>query len=325
MEKGQSIEISQIVRKYESCRIKEKKQEDELLVSIREKGILEPLRGIDTQEGKILLDGFKRLRCAISMKNTIVPYLSIGENEAEGILEFIRKSEAKPLNMFEQIQLIGELKKNWELSISEIAEKINKSVGWVGMRVNLMKELTPNVIDKIMKGSFSAYSYMYYVRPFMRMKEVKKDDIDRFVNALSGKKVTTRDVNMLANAYFTGSKSIREQIEEGNLNWNKKSLKTKKKTTKDEFTQAEQQILNDLELVRRGVRQLAGIDCDMAQKAPAFLIQINLLTEGILKWTEEFNKMVRSLNDQSGKTHGHRSDASTGNKQKGDSQATESK
>lgn len=299
MDKGEKIEISDLDLRYESYRIREKKVEERLLISIAEKGILDPLRGAGVKEKKILLDGFKRLRCARKLDLRIVPYVSIGENEAEGILELIRRSESRSLNIFEQVKLIESLKKEWGLTIPEIAQEINKSIGWVGMRVAVMQEITPTVIDKIMSGSFSAYAYMYFVKPFMRMKSVRKEDVNRFVNALSKKKVTTRDVKQLANHYFTGSKKIKEQIEKGNLDWYLKQLKSKEFCESYEYSPLEQQILHNLEFVRKGIRQLVNLDDDIHSKNLKFLVQVNLLTEGILKWMESFSLKMVKFYDQS--------------------------
>lgn len=323
MEKGINIEISDLDLRYESYRIREKKVEQGLLISIAEKGILDPLRGAGTQEEKILLDGFKRLRCARKLDLKIIPYISIGTNEAEGILELIRGSESRSLNIFEQVKLIEILKKEWGLAIPEIAREINKSTGWVGMRVTVLQEITPNVIDKIMRGNFSAYAYMYFVKPFMRMKGVTKEDVNRFVNALSDKKNTTREVKQLANLYFTGSKKIKEQIEKGNPHWVQKRLESDKSSERIKYSPSEQQILYHLELVRKGMRQLANLGDDIPSQTPAFLVQVNLTTEGILKWMESFSKKMVKFYDQSRQAHGNPSTPPAGNEQTGDLQATE--
>ena len=61
----EKIEITNLDLRYEKFRLKSKKIERALLASILENDIQEPLRGVDLGDGtKILLDGFKRYRCA---------------------------------------------------------------------------------------------------------------------------------------------------------------------------------------------------------------------------------------------------------------------
>ena len=103
-------------------------------MSILEKGIRDPLQGIDTNQSRILLDGFKRYRCAKKLQIGIVPYCSLSSDEATGIIELIRMSNATSLSILEQAKLIDELKSVHHLSVSEIARLVDKSKGWVGKR-----------------------------------------------------------------------------------------------------------------------------------------------------------------------------------------------
>jgi len=61
------VEISSLDLRYEDCRLKSSKTEKELLTSILERGIRDPLQGVDVKGKRILLDGFKRYRCAIRL------------------------------------------------------------------------------------------------------------------------------------------------------------------------------------------------------------------------------------------------------------------
>ena len=68
------VEIRKIDRKYEGYRLKDKYREMNLLSSIQENGIREPLQCVEGYENKcILLDGYKRLRCAIKLKISLIP------------------------------------------------------------------------------------------------------------------------------------------------------------------------------------------------------------------------------------------------------------
>ncbi len=46
---------------------------------------------------------------------------------------------------------------------------------------------------------------------------ITKGDIDEFVNLVSGKHLSLRDIELLAHGYFKGPDEFREQIKSGNI------------------------------------------------------------------------------------------------------------
>ena len=172
-----------------------------------------------------MLDGFKRYRCAKKLGIGIVPYRSLGRDEATGIIELIRLSNATSLGILEQAKLIDELKSVHHMSVSEIARLVDKSKGWVGMRVGIIGQMSPLVMGKIFDGKFPVYAYMYTLRPFIRMNGVNKNEIDEFVGSVAGKKLSIRDIEILAHGYFKGSDELRKQIKNGDILWALSRLK----------------------------------------------------------------------------------------------------
>jgi hypothetical protein len=171
----EQVEISSFDLRYEGYRLKNPKEEKSLLTSILEHGIREPLQGVDSDSdsdsdsdplpNRILLNGFKRYRCAQKLKIAMVPYHSLGNDEAFGIITLLRISNSKQLNILEQAKLIDELQKVYKMSIPQIARLLEKSTGWVGMRAGMLKQMSSYVMEKIFKGDFPAYAYMYTLRP----------------------------------------------------------------------------------------------------------------------------------------------------------------
>ena len=86
----EQVEVSSFDLRYQGCRMRCPGAERALLLSILEKGIRDPLQGVNTEQSRILLDGFKRYRCAKKLSIGIVPYRSLGRDEACGIIELIR-------------------------------------------------------------------------------------------------------------------------------------------------------------------------------------------------------------------------------------------
>ena len=186
----EQVEISSLDLRYQGYRMRCPGAEKTLLLSILEKGIRDPLQGIDTEPCRILLDGFKRYRCAKKLGIGIVPYCSLSSDEATGIIELIRRSNATSLGILEQAKLIDELKSVHHMSVSEIARLVDKSKGWVGMRVGLIGQMSPLVMRKIFDGKFPVYAYMYTLRRFIRMNGINHNEIDEFVGSVAGKKLS---------------------------------------------------------------------------------------------------------------------------------------
>ena len=229
--------------------------EKALLLSILEKGIRDPLCGIDTESCRILLDGFKRYRCAQKLGVGIVPYRSLGKDEVGGIIELIRMSNATSLGILEQARLMDELKSVHHMSVSEIAGLVDKSKGWVGMRVGLVGKMSPFVMSKIFDGKFPVYAYMYILRPFIRMNGVNKKEIDEFVGSVAGKRLSIRDIEILAHGYFKGGDELRGQIKSGDVLWALSRLKQTSSSTGD-CTELEKQMVRDLEITQKYMQRV---------------------------------------------------------------------
>jgi len=99
----QSVEISSFDLRYESYRMRHEGSERALLCSISDYGVREPLEGVDTKEGRVLLNGFKRLRCAKKLGVGIVPYICLGTDD----IKLLRTSNAKTLSILEQAKIFS--------------------------------------------------------------------------------------------------------------------------------------------------------------------------------------------------------------------------
>ncbi len=296
----EQVETSSFDKRYEGHRIRSAGAEKSLLLSISANGIREPLQGVGNGKERILLDGFKRLRCAGKLHIGIVPYLSLAEDEAVGIIELIRISNAKSLSILEQARLIDELMKVHQMSNAEVAGLLERSKAWVSVRAGIISQMSRSVMDRIFSGQFPVYSFMYTLRQFMRINNVKKSEIDEFVNAVAGRHLSTRDIDLLANAYFKGSEDFREQIKNGNIPWGLSRLKRPYRAG-DNCTERERQMLKELEIVQKYMQRLSLKCNDTRLKTTSFYAQANLLSGGILRQLDPFNQAIRQFYDRSGK------------------------
>ena len=296
------VEITSLDLRYESCRMRSSSAEQQLLVSMVSHGIRDCLQGVETKQGcRILLDGFKRYRCAKKLHIGIVPYQCLDSDEALGIIKLLRIANAKTLSILEQARLIDELKSVHKMSVSQIANHLERSKGWVGMRVGLIGQMSQAVMDQILSGKFPVYSYMYTIRTFMRMNGIKKQQVDKFVNCVCGKGLSIRDIEILANGYFKGGEDIRQQIKKGNIPWALSRLKHTSVPTTG-LSQVECRMLNDLEIVQSYMQRVINKSQSEQFQNAIFFAQANLLTAGILRQMQIFTKSVRQFHDKCGQS-----------------------
>ena len=188
------VELSSLDLRYEGHRLRDTGREARLLASIAERGIEEPLEGVDTADARLLLNGFKRCRCAKKLGIGGVPYVSLGEEEATGILNLMRASTDRGLGILEQARFVVDLVTIHGMSMAEVAETLCRSKGWVCMRRSLLEEMSPAIQQALFRGAFPVYSYMYTLRPFMRMNGDNQAEIERFVRAVAGRRLSVRDI-----------------------------------------------------------------------------------------------------------------------------------
>ena len=296
---SESVERSTLDLRYEGHRVRDDAAEARLRASIAERGIQEPLEGVDTPQERILLNGFKRYRCAKKLGIQCVPYVSLGEEEAMGIVSLMRISKQRGLNLLEQAKFTVELLTVHDMSTAEVAETLGRSKSWVSMRGNLLREMSEVVQRILFRGAFPVYSYMYTLRPFMRMNSLGKQEIERFVEATAGKRLSVREIEMLAQGYFRGPDSLREAIDQGKWSWSLAQMKNVPEDLEG-CNDFERVLLNDLESVQKYMQRLL-VNChDERLQSRAFHAQANLLTASLLSKFSPFLKTMREFHDRSG-------------------------
>jgi hypothetical protein len=297
----EQIEISSLDLRFEGYRLKNQAAERALLASIASKGIRDPLQGADTEDSRILLNGFKRYRCAKKLKIGVVPYRPLAVDTPLGIIELIRISNSRTLNILEQAKLIDELKTVYQMSTGDIADLLEKSKAWVSVRTGIMNDMSQTVMDHVFMGSFPVYAFIYILRPFIRINKIEKSQIDEFVNLTAGKGLSIRDIEVLARGFFKGSDEIRKQIKEGDFSWILNRLK-ESSATDSHCTKIENEMLKELEIVQKYMQRAIYKSKDARYKTDAFLAQANLLTGGLLTMLKIFEQAMRNLHDRTRQT-----------------------
>ena len=102
---------------------------------------------------------------------------------------------------------------------------------------------------------FRVYPYMYTLRQFMRMNGVKRGRSEQFVVAVSGKKLSVREIEQLAHGYFRGPDSFREEIRKGNVALPLSRCRSVPQNP-DGCSEFERVLLKDLELTQKYMQRV---------------------------------------------------------------------
>ena len=255
---------------------------------------------MDVEGRRVLLNGFKRYRSARKLALSTVPYASLGDDMAAGIIAVLRTSNHWSLGILEEARFIEDLRTLHCLTVADIADTLSRSKAWVSMRLGLLKEMGERIREKIFSGAFPVYSYMYTARQFMRMNGAGRQDVEAFIGAVAGKKLSVREIEQLAHGYFRGPEWFRREVEVGNLALVLERMK-RVPDAPDGTNGFERVLLGDLEIVGKYMQRTTTKSQDPRIKTRAFCGQANLLLAGILSRLNAFAQAMRSLHDRTGK------------------------
>jgi hypothetical protein len=291
------VELAHLDLRYEGCRLKSPAVEARLLAAIAQGGIQQPLQGVEVSSTRVLLDGFKRLRCARKLHLSLVPFVSLAAEEAMGIVCLLRAANDHALSLLEQARFLDELKAGCGLSVAEIAQQLSRSKAWVSLRLGVLAELSPLVREALFDGSFPVYSYLYTLRPFRRLHGAAA--IDEFVTALRGKNLSSRQIEHLAHGFFRGPESVRQEIRNGHLSLPLQKLKDLPDNP-DGCSEFERLFLVDLEQAQKVLVRLMTKSLDERLSSRPFRAQAHLLCAGLLSRLPAFTKSLHTLYDRCG-------------------------
>ncbi|MEO0102337.1 MAG: ParB/RepB/Spo0J family partition protein [candidate division WOR-3 bacterium] len=152
----QYLKIDEI--KFNPYQPRENPQDDiaEMVISIKQRGILQPIL-VRKKEGSYeLIAGERRLRAAREANLTVIPAIIKEISESEALeLALIENLQRKDLNPLEEALAYKRLVEEFHLTQEEIAERVNKSRPSVANALRLLT-LPPKVREYLKEGKITA-------------------------------------------------------------------------------------------------------------------------------------------------------------------------
>lgn len=203
----------------------------ELVESIREHGILEPLIVAKTPAGYQIIAGERRWRAARTLKLEYVPAI-IKETNPQQMLEMaiVENVQRKDLNPMERAKAFLRLKEEFNFDNNQIAKKVSKSVPYV---INCLKLLT--LPDAIKDGLLSGLISEGHARALSGIGDTRLM-IEAYKIILKEKASVRRAEDI--------ARRMRKKIEEGDVPITKENLPQFLKSKIDNISQDLQSVFN---------------------------------------------------------------------------------
>jgi len=204
----------------------------ELVESIKEHGILEPLIVAKTPAGYQIIAGERRWRAARTLKLEYVPAI-IKETTPQQMLEMaiVENVQRKDLNPMERAKAFLRLKEEFSFDNNQIAKKVSKSVPYV---INCLKLLT--LPDAIKDGLLSGLISEGHARALSGIGDTRLM-IEAYKIILKEKASVRRAEDI--------ARRMRKKIEEGDVPITKENLPQFLKSKIDNIGQDMQSVFNN--------------------------------------------------------------------------------
>ena len=112
------------------------------------------------------------------------------------------------------------------------------------------------------------------------------------------KRLSVREIDLLAEAFFRGSDSLRQGIEAGKLDWTLEYLQDVPDDQQG-CNDIERLLLKDLQGVQKFMQRIMAKCGHRRLESRAFFAQANLLTGGVLTQLGPFEESMRQFHDRS--------------------------
>ena len=224
-----------------------------------------------------------------------------GLDEAAAIVSLMRVSRDQTLGILEQARFVVELLTLHGLSVSEVAEMLSCSKAWVSMRRGLLAEMGDTIQRILFQGTFPAYCYMYTLRAVQRMNSVTRDQLERFIQSVAGRRLSVREIELLAHGYFRGPRGAAG----GNRRRGRRSGRLSRCRRRAGGCRRLQcvraALLKDLQLAGKYLQRVLAKCQSPELQSRAFHAQAHLLTGSLLVRGEIFQERMREFHDRCGR------------------------
>ena len=253
------LEFHQLELRYSGLRIEDKGRQARLASSLLESGQQSPVLVVQSGDGYVLIDGYRRVSALRELGRDTVNALVLEQGETDALVLSHQLSAAQRRSALEDGWLIRELHEQHGLSLDALSRKLVRSKSWVSRRLGLVKGLPLRVQELVREGAICPQAAMKHLLPLAR---ANAEDCERLAEGIREARLSVRQVKQLYVAWRMGDAAQRCRLLEDPLLY----LKALESVEEPEplAEPAERALVDDLEAVagvcrraRRRVRSLS--------------------------------------------------------------------
>jgi ParB/RepB/Spo0J family partition protein len=210
----QAIEVEwhQLELRYQSLRIHTPCAVRRLMFSVHTYGLLVPITVIASGVPDcswVAIDGYLRIAALKALGFDLITATVWQTDAAEALLSVYKHNKSRTWEALEEANLLQELVTTHQYSQGSLAQLLGKSEAWVSHRLQLVTQLPCFVKDAICQGVLSSWVASRILVPFAR---ANPHHAEQFVCYLSGKSLTSRQIQSFYEQYLRSNKKIREEL-----------------------------------------------------------------------------------------------------------------
>ena len=168
MEGVLEVELGQLDRRYEDIRRRDPRRESRLLSSLSEGGQQVPIVVLGETVRPVVLDGYKRVRCAARLGWDVMRATVWELPECEALFLERLMHGASRESALEQGWFLCALRERFGLPCEELARRFDRSLSWVSRRLGLVGQLPEAIQEGVRKGRIVPHAAMKYLLPMAR-------------------------------------------------------------------------------------------------------------------------------------------------------------
>ncbi len=239
------LEFHQLDRRWEHLRARKPERQRRLMASLAGSGQQTPIvvvAVVDQPDRYLVIDGYKRIVALEQLGRDTVEAVVWPMAEAEALMldRSIHLSEREtPL---EEGWLLVELEQCFGYGLDELAQRFDRSVGWVTRRLALVEQIPESVQQQVRAGEISAHVATKFLAP---VAQVSVDDCQRLANGFARHRFNTRQAGQLYAAWRDGGPVIRQRL----LEQPELFLKARRQAERQASSTPATELLRDLDMV----------------------------------------------------------------------------
>ena len=204
------LDLHQLDLRYDHTRFYTSAGQLRMQKSLKQYGQLTPVV-VTGGHGKpfILVDGYKRVKALVLAGCDTVLAEVWDLKEEKALLAVLAANQARGWEALEQAAVIQELHRNFQYSLTAIAQGIGRDKSFVKRKLDLLESLPEEIIEVVVSGHLPVWTASRVLSPLAR---ANADHARLLAQGLKADPLSNRELSSLFAHYKRANRKVREKI-----------------------------------------------------------------------------------------------------------------